>query len=340
MNFMEGLSWGSSKAESQAIYRAFVEAGGNFIDSANTYGNGTSEEYLGEFIASDRDRMVLSTKYTGKYIGSNVPQDANSFGSHRKSMVRSVEASLKRLRTDYIDLLWVHSWDFMTPVEEVIRALDDLVRTGKVLYTGVCNTPAWIVAQANTLATVRGWSPFVALSVEYNLLERDVERELLPMARSLDIGVTAWTPLASGLLTGKYRSNGHAAAGQGFSEPRRLDDPQMSRFAPRTDRNMAIAAEVSDVAQQLGCAPAHVALNWLRSRGVIPMIGARTARHVKENVACFDFPLPDECVARLDAVSKIKLGFPHDFLASGIVRNFLYGGMLEQIDDHRRTLSR
>jgi aryl-alcohol dehydrogenase-like predicted oxidoreductase len=323
MTFDEHLAWGASRQECQSMFDAFVEAGGNFIDT-HTYG--PSEDYLGDFIADDRERIVLATKYCGS-IASN---DINSSGTHRKSMMRSVEASLKRLKTDYLDLLWVHSWDFMTPVEEVMRACDDLVRRGMVLYIGVSNAPAWIVARSNTIAELRGWTPFVALQVEFSLVEREVERELLPMARALDIGVTAWTPLASGWLTGKYHGNGNSP-----NPPRRLDDPVMSRFLPRTQRNILIAQEVQDVAQEIGKTPAQVALNWLRSKGAIPIFGARTVAQVKENIACFDFCLSAEHLQRLNSVSKIQLGFPHDFLASGIVKNFVYGGMYELIDNHR-----
>ncbi len=330
MTFDEGLSWGASKAECRKIYDAFIEAGGNFIDT-HTYG--PTEDYLGEFMAADRDRVVLSTKYTG----SIAPNDVNSSGGHRKSMVRSVESSLRRLQTDYIDLLWVHSWDFMTPVEEVMRACDDLVRQGKVLYLGVSNAPAWIIAQANTLANMRGWTSFIATQVEYSLLERDVERDLLPMARALDITLTAWTPLASGLLTGKYRQNGSAATeGQSQVGPRRLDDPVMARFAPQNERNTAIVEEVSEIARELEATPAQVALNWLRQRGAIPIFGARRVEQVKENLGCFDFKLSDEQIQRLDKLSRIKLGFPHDFLASGIVKKFTYGGTYEFIENHRR----
>jgi aryl-alcohol dehydrogenase-like predicted oxidoreductase len=336
MGFMEGLSWGTSKQDSRKIYDAFMEEGGNFIDTANTYGDGVSEEYLGEFMAAERDRVVLSTKYAGRYIGSTLANNANCSGSHRKSLVHSVETSLKRLKTDYIDLLWVHSWDFMTPVEEVMRALDDLVRQGKLLYIGVSNAPAWIVAQANTIAELRGWTPFIALQVEYNLIERDVERELLPMARALDIGVTAWTPLSSGLLTGKYNQNGAAVSGErAATPPRRLDDPMMSRFAPRSERSVSIAEEVTRIAREMGSTPAQVALNWIRRQGVIPIFGARTAGQVKENMGCFDFNLSEDHIQRLNQVSKIRLGFPHDFLASTIVKTFVYGGMFDLIDNHR-----
>jgi aryl-alcohol dehydrogenase-like predicted oxidoreductase len=336
MGFMDGLSWGTSQAESRVIYDAFLEGGGNFIDTANTYGDGASERFLGEFMARERERVVLTTKYTGRYIGGRPDRDVNQGGSHRKNMMSSVAGSLKRLRSDYIDLLWVHAWDFLTPAEEVLRGLDDLVRSGKVLYIGVSNVPAWIAARANTLAELKGWTSFIGLQIEYNLVERDAVRELLPMARALDIGVTAWTPLASGWLTGKYLgTDGESGSGGGSGAPRRLDDPMMGRFLKRTERNRLIAEQVVRVAREAGCTPAQVALNWLRQRGIIPIFGARTKRQVEENLSCLDYCLSDEQLRSLDEVGKIQLGYPHDFLASGIVKKFLYSGMLELIDARR-----
>jgi len=323
MTFMDGLSWGASKPACQAIFDAFLEAGGNFIDTSNSYG--TSEPYLGEFMAGDRDRIVLSTKYGGSMPSQNV----NSSGNHRKSLIGSVEASLRHLRTDYIDLLWLNAWDDMTPVEESMRALDDLVRQGKLLYVGIANAPAWFVARANTLAELRGWSPFVGVQIEYNLVERTAERELLPMAHALDIGVVAWTPLASGWLTGKYSMPG-AMTGQ-----RRLDDSIAARFVQRSERNLRIVAEVCAIAAERGCTPAHVALNWLRARHVIPILGARSAAQLNENLACLDSQLSEAELRQLHEVSKIALGFPHDFLASGMVKQHIYGGMFQQIDKHQ-----
>src|ERR1700722_14945735 len=192
MTFGEDWGWGSSKEESRKVYDAFLEAGGNFIDTANVYTNGTSEKLLGEFMAGHRDRIVLATKYTNAAPGN----DPNAAGNHRKSMMRAVEASLKRLKTDYIDLYWLHLWDQITPVEEVMRAFDDLVRQGKMLYVGVSNAAAGWIAPANPLAQLRGCSPFVGLQIEYSLIERTVERELIPMAKAMNIGVTAWSPLA------------------------------------------------------------------------------------------------------------------------------------------------
>ncbi|MBD0395879.1 MAG: aldo/keto reductase, partial [Microcoleus sp. C1-bin4] len=249
MTFGEEFGWGASYEESRKIFDAFMNAGGNFIDTANEiYTGGTSETYLGNFIAADREQIVLATKYTD----SLPTTDPNRAGNQRKSMIQSVERSLKRLKTDYIDLFWLHAWDFMTPVEEVMRAFDDLVRAGKVIYIGVSDAPAWVISRANMLAELRGWTPFVAMQIEYSLIERTAERELLPMAKELDIGVLGWSVLASGILTGKY--NKKAASG----ESRRLDTAQ---FYELSEINLSIADTVIQVAEEIGRNPSQVAIN-------------------------------------------------------------------------------
>src|SRR5215469_9819396 len=239
MTFGEDWGWGTSKEEARKVYEAFREAGGNFIDTANVYTNGTSETFLGEFMQGHRQSIVLATKYTNAMPGT----DPNAAGNQRKNMMQSVEASLKRLRTDYLDLYWVHIWDQLTPVEEVMRGLDDLVRQGKVLYVGISDAPAWWIAQANTLAQLRGWSAFVGLQIEYNLIERSVERELIPMAQALNIGVTAWSPLSGGVLTGKYQS-------QGSSGNARFDSEMMRQFKPEQERTDRIVAAVKSVSAE------------------------------------------------------------------------------------------
>jgi aryl-alcohol dehydrogenase-like predicted oxidoreductase len=326
MTFGEDWGWGSSQEESRKIYDAFMSDGGNFIDTANVYTNGTSEKYLGEFITSDRERVVLATKYTNGAANNN----PNGAGNQRKNMVQSVEGSLKRLKTDYIDLLWLHTWDFMTPVEEVMRAFDDLVRAGKVLYIGISDAPAWIVSQSNMLAELRGWTPFIGLQIEYSLIQRTPERDLLPMTRTLDIGITAWSPLASGWLTGKY-SNGNGNQ----AESRRLDNESMSGFVQQNERNLQIAKAVDSVAQEIGCSSAQVALNWLRQQEVIPVIGGRKLSQIKDNLDCINFNLPPEQIEKLNSVSSIELGFPHDFFNQEMPRQFVYGGMFGSIDNHR-----
>jgi aryl-alcohol dehydrogenase-like predicted oxidoreductase len=321
MTFGEEWGWGSSKEESRKVYDAFRAAGGNFIDTANFYTQGTSESFLGEFTKDHRQSVVLATKYTNAAPGT----DPNAAGNHRKSMVQAIEASLKRLKTDYIDLYWVHIWDQITPVEEVMRGLDDLVRQGKVLYVGISDAPAWWVAQANTLAYLRGWSPFVGLQIEYSLIERTVERELLPMAKALNLGVTAWSPLAGGVLTGKY--HGHS------SEPGRMSSDMMKDFMPEQQRADRVVAAVKAVANQLGRSMAQVALAWLRYRPVpvMPILGARKLSQLQDNLASFDLTLSAAQVKTLDEASQIDLGFPYNIYAKEMARTIAYGGMRDQI---------
>ena len=308
MTFGDGSceGWGASRAEARRIFDVFSEAGGNFIDTAVNYCDG----------ASERDRYVVATKYSA-FIR---PGDPNSGGSHRKSLIQALERSLSRLNTDYIDLYWVHVWDPLTPVDELMRTLDDQVRAGKVLHVGISDTPAWVVARANTLADFRGWSPFAAIQVEYSLIERAVERELVPMAHALDLAVLAWAPLGRGLLTGKYTKDGPVAGERArlAADDRRLDE-----------RNLAIAEAVKEVADDLGARPAAVAIAWLLARSgpvMIPIVGARTAEQLRESLGGVDVELPSEALSRLSAMSGIQLGFPHDFLGALFARNHAAGG--------------
>jgi aryl-alcohol dehydrogenase-like predicted oxidoreductase len=323
MTFGEDWGWGSPKDEARKIYDAYREAGGNFIDTANVYTNGTSETLLGEFMKGHRQSIALATKYTNSFPS----KDPNAAGNHRKSMVQSVEASLKRLATDYIDLYWVHIWDQITPVEEVMRGLDDLVRQGKILYVGISDAPAWWIAQANTLAQLRGWTPFVGLQIEYSLIERTVERELIPMAHALNVGVTAWSPLSGGILSGKYH-------GQGKSEGGRMDSEMMKGFVPEKQRTDRVVAAVKTVSDQTGRSMAQVALAWLRHRQVpvIPIIGARKLTQLQDNLASFDLQLSPDQLKALDDASHIDLGFPLDMYSKELVRNIRYGGMRDQLD--------
>jgi aryl-alcohol dehydrogenase-like predicted oxidoreductase len=322
MTFGEEWGWGAGKEEARKVYDAFRDAGGNFIDTANLYTNGTSESYLGEFMEGHRQSVVMATKYTNAAPGN----DPNAGGNQRKNMMQSVEASLKRLKTDYIDLYWVHIWDQITPVEEVMRGLDDLVRQGKVLYVGISDAPAWWVAQANTLAQLRGWSAFVGLQIEYSLIERTVERELIPVAKALNVGVTAWSPLAGGVLSGKYH-------GQGSAEQGRMSSDMMKAFAPEPERADRIVRAVKAVADTVDRSLPQVALAWLRYRPVpvIPIIGARKLSQLKDNLASFDLTLAAEQVKVLDEASQIDLGFPSNMYAKDLVRTFRYGGMRDQI---------
>ena len=326
MTFGEEWGWGANKEESEALLRTYVEAGGNFIDTANHYTNGTSEKIVGELIASEREKYVLATKYTL----NPRPTDPNAGGNHRKNMVQSLEASLERLGTDYIDLYWVHAWDPMTPIEEVMRALDDVVRAGKVLYIGISDTPAWVISQANLLADLRGWSRFVGLQIPYSLIERTPERDLLPMAKATDIAVTTWGALGGGMLTGKYQKGKDNPKGARLSE-----GPWGESI--RTDKNYAIAEAVSAVASELDKSPSQVAVAWVlaqRSRSnIIPILGARKVSQLEDNLAALDLELPEDALARLDEASEIQLGFPHDFLNQ--VRGIVYGETFPLIDNHR-----
>jgi aryl-alcohol dehydrogenase-like predicted oxidoreductase len=321
MTFGEDWGWGSPRDEARQIYDAFREAGGNFVDTANVYTNGTSETLLGEFMSGHRERVVLATKYSG----SAPTTDPNASGNHRKSLVQALEASLRRLKTDYIDLYWLHMWDQLTPVEEVMRALDDLIRQGKVLYAGISDAPAWWIAAGNTLATLRGWSPFVTLQIEYSLLERTVERELIPMAKAFGLGVTAWSPLAGGALSGKY------ASGQG-SDARYSSDMMKSRL-PDRERTDRLVGALDQVSKQLGRSKAQVALAWLRHRDVpvIPIIGARKIGQLQDNLASLTITLDRDQLTILDDASKIELGFPHDLYQVDLVRTLVYGGLRDRI---------
>jgi aryl-alcohol dehydrogenase-like predicted oxidoreductase len=321
LTFGEERPGGASKAESARIFTLFAEAGGNFVDTSNRYVSGTSEEYLGEFVASERESFVLATKYTL----STRRGDVNASGNHRKNMVQALEASLRRLRTEYVDLYLVHAWDFTTPAEELMRALDDMVRIGKVLHVGISNAPAWVVSRANTLAELRGWTPFVNLQVEYSLVQRESERELLPMALDMGIGVTAFSPLGTGLLAKRYNGDLKKEASSARKLP---NSPALD------DRNLSIVREVSRIADEIGCSPSQVALNWLRQQkaSIIPIIGAENADQAKENLDYLKFELSEEHVRRLDRVSGIELGFPHDFLAAEETKERVYGGMHNSID--------
>jgi len=328
MTFGTDWGWGAEKEESRRIYDAFFEAGGNFIDTADFYTKGTSEKYVGEFIASRREQIVLATKYTNSPPG----KDPNAGGNHRKNMMQSLDASLKRLKTDYIDLYWLHIWEYTTPVEEVMRAFDDMVRAGKVLYIGISDTPAWIVSRADALAELRGWTPFIGIQIEYSLIQRTVERELLPMARNLDLGVLAWGPLSSGLLTGKYKK---MEEGQVEGDGRLA---QRKSHVDLDDRKVRITNAVLEVAEQLGRSPSQVALNWLRQQPgvVIPIIGARKLSQLEDNLACLDFVLEDNHLRKLDEVSRIDLGFPHEFFQMETTQAFAFGGCQDRLDNHRK----
>src|SRR6202521_5738832 len=277
MTFGEDWGWGAPKDESRKIYDAYRAAGGNFIDTANLYTNGSSENLVGEFIHDHRQSVVLATKYSNAMAGN----DPNAAGNHRKSMVQALEASLRRLKTHYIDLYWLHIWDQMTPVEEVMRAFDDLVRAGKVLYVGISDAPAWVVAKSNTMAQLRGWTRYVGLQIEYSLLERTVERELVPMAKDQQMSVLAWSPLRTGLLTGKYLPEN---VKQSQAEGSRMHSEMMKGFGTVEESTHATVREIVAVGKELGVSAAQVALAWLRTRPVpvIAIIGARKLAQIED----------------------------------------------------------
>ncbi len=319
MTFGEDWGWGADRGESRKMFEAFAGAGGTLIDTANRYTEGTSERFIGEFIKKERERFVLGTKYTL----FNRRDDPNAAGNHRKNMMQSLEASLKRLDTEYIDLYWVHAWDFMTPVDEVMRGLDDMVAQGKINYIGISDTPAWVISRANTLAELRGWTRFVGLQLRYSLIDRTVERELLPMARFMDLAVTPWSVLGAGVLTGKYNDGsgkGRAKAGAG-----------------QDARNLKIAAEVVSIAKEIGCTPSQISISWARQQPgtIIPLLGARNLEQLKDNLGTLDVTLPDEHLARLDKISAKNLGFPSNFLSADGIRDLVYGGTYDLIDNHR-----
>jgi aryl-alcohol dehydrogenase-like predicted oxidoreductase len=316
MTFGEDWGWGSSVAESEQIMGRFVERGGNFIDTANVYTKGHSEKIIGDFIGRDRarrDRVVIATKF----FGNLCPGDPNAGGAGRKNIVASCEQSLRRLQTDYLDLYWMHCWDRFTPIEETMRALDDLVASGKVRYIGLSDTPAWKVAQAQTIARFRGWAPLVALQIEYSLLERTVEGELMPMALEMGLGVTPWSPLKSGVLSGKYTRESSATAKADRGE---------RVTAALNERVFAIIDELQATARVLDTTPAAVALAWVQGRpGVAStIIGARRIDQLEQNLAALDIVLSSEQVARLDKLSKPTLSFPMQFL--NVATMFSHGG--------------
>jgi aryl-alcohol dehydrogenase-like predicted oxidoreductase len=316
MTFGEDWGWGASKEDSRRIFERFAEAGGNFIDTANNYTDGTSERFVGEFVGSDREHFVVASKYTL----STRKDDPNAGGNHRKNMVQAVEASLRRLNTDFIDVLWLHMWDGLTPVDEILRSFDDLVRAGKVLYVGMSDTPAWVVSQSVAIAEVRGWTAPVAIQVPYSVSDRAVERESLPMARALGLAVTTWGLLEGGVLTGKYNEI--------TGEPRRYGDE------PQSERDLSLATELRTIADEVGGSPAQVAINWVKQQPgpIVPIIGARTETQVKDNLGSLGFELTADQLDRLSAASPIQLGFPRSFLESEHVRGLIFGETWDKID--------
>jgi aryl-alcohol dehydrogenase-like predicted oxidoreductase len=312
MTFGDDWGWGADKAESARIFDAFAAVGGNFVDTANNYTDGTSESLVGELVSRDRQRFVVATKYSVSVDAD----DPNAGGNHRKSLVRSLEQSLRRLRSDYVDLLWLHMRDPTTPIDEAMRALDDQVRAGKVLYVGISDSPAWLAAQAQTLADLRGWSPFIGLQVPYSIANRSAERELLPMAAAFGLDVAAWGALGHGVLTSKR------------PEERRWPDDAV---APRTQD---VVDALKEVARDLEGDPAQVALAWLRARRaprIVPIVGVRSEAQLRTNLHAVSLRLSEAQLARLDELSAPELGFPRAFLESDDVRTMIYGATRDRL---------
>ena len=324
MTFGEDWGWGASEAECGRMLEGFAAAGGNFVDTANAYTNGTSEQILGRLIAPERDRWVLATKYGV----SQDPRDPNAGGSHRKSLVRALEASLRRLNTDYVDIYWLHLWDVVTPVEEVVAALDDVVRSGKALYLGISDTPAWLVAQAVTVADLRGMARFAGLQVPYSLIERTPEGDLLPMAQALDLTAVTWETLGGGVLSGRHGTKRRGTEGTRLARPEYHE-------ARVNDRNLTIADAVNAVAERRGIPAAQVAIAWALAQqhraNVIPLVGSRTAEQLEVNLGAADVSLEPEELATLDAASRPQLPFPHEFVGRGMA----YGDTGALIDARR-----
>ncbi|MFI6737516.1 aldo/keto reductase [Nonomuraea sp. NPDC050451] len=300
MTFGEQGGVGAPIEECRRMLDLYADAGGNVVDTAINYRGGASEAIVGELLEGRRDRFVLSTKYTVSRDGA----DPNAAGNHRKNLRLSLETSLRRLRTDYVDIYWVHLWDRHTPIEETMRGLDEAVRSGKVLYVGISDAPAWVVSRANTIAEFRGWAPFAGLQVPYSLLQRDIERELLPMAESYGMSVTAWSPLAGGILSGKF-TRGTAQPGT------RVAADSVS------EHDHQVARAVQEVAGSLEASSSQVAIAWTRarSRAVLPIVGARTVEQLADNLGAVDVDLPEDAVRRLDEATGFTLGFPADFIA-------------------------
>lgn len=305
MTFGEDWGWGSTPEDSTAILDAYIDRGGNFIDTANIYTKGHSEHIIGEHLAKSpgkRDRLVIATKCTGNMI----PGDPNGGGGGRKSLINAVDESLRRLKTDHIDLLWSHFWDIHTPIEEMLSTFNDMVRAGKVRHIGLSDHPAWVCAHAQHVCKANGWEPLVGLQIEYSLIERSVEGELVPMAQEMGMGITPWSPLKGGILTGKYtRGSIKQDEGRGAAWERQIDE-----------RSFTIIDALIEVAQAAGCTPAQAALKWVQDRAGVTstIIGARTMEQLDANLAALDAELSPEHVKALDEASDMPQAFPHAFL--------------------------
>ncbi|MHB1285942.1 MAG: aldo/keto reductase [Leptospirales bacterium] len=325
MTFGTEWGWGSEKTIAKTLFDRYIDAGGNFVDTADMYTGGTSESWIGEFVSDRklRDRVVITTKFSF----SAEPGNPNAGGNGRKNILRAVEGSLKRLRTDYIDLYLLHAWDTVTPVEEVMRTFDDLVRSGKVRYVGLSDTPSWYAARAQTLAEWRGWEPISALQLEYSLVERNIEREFTRLCQELGMGIMAWSPLSGGLLSGKYRPehSGQLEASKGrLDKTKDSGNPAFEKFTPR---NWGIVSELEKVAGEIGRSMSQVSLNWVANRpgvGTV-IIGATKLLQLEDNLKSLEFTLPGNLRERLDVASAIEPGFPYMFYQP-YIQSMIHGG--------------
>jgi aryl-alcohol dehydrogenase-like predicted oxidoreductase len=349
-----GTAWGtlgSDEAESHKIFNAFVEAGGNYLDTSNRYQESQSEQFLGKFIHPNRDRLVIGTKYS-LVDGMSDGKDANGGGNHRKRLFSSVESSLKRLKTDYIDMLWVHIDDFTTPIDEILRGLNDIIAQGKVLYAGASNFPAWWLARANTIAEYQGWHPFIATQLEWSIVERSSEPEFIPFSQELDIGLVSWSAMAGGMVTGKY-NRGNLDPNELYRLKDHVDPNQNLFWSSATKRNLAIMDEVVKISDEIGRPASQVSLRWLMQQPVvnIPVFSARTLTQAQEDLGACDFELTPEQMQKLHIASLPALNsvmpevgaYPYPMLEYGspalpnfYSRALLYGSMENEIINHRR----
>lgn len=319
-----GKEWGHGvdEEESRRVFDIYADRGGNFIDTANVYNNGTAEKFVGNFIKGRRQKFVVATKYAINTDSS----DPNAGGNHRKNMIHSIDGSLKRLQSDYVDLFWIHAWDQRTPIDEILRGLDALVKQGKILHIGFSDVPAWKVAQANTMADIRGLASFIALQMQYNLLERSIEREIIPMTQELDIAVLAWSPLAGGLLSGKYKRDDIKREMEESDGTRKFSNKQLGML---NEKNIRIIEEISRLAEQIGRTVSQVALNWLLRKQEITcsIIGARTVNQLEQNLGSLDFELTEKQCQSLDALNPVDYGNAHFFTDKEMFKNVIDGGL-------------
>ncbi len=305
-----GEHWTTSKENAREILKRYLEAGGNFLDTANSYHEGQSEEITGELLKdlTERDKVVIASKFT---FGMH-PGDPNGGGNGRKHMIEAVNGSLRRLGTDYIDLYWVHNWDTMTPVEEVMSSLNQLVQSGKVRYIGLSNPPAWYLGRAQTIAELRGWEKLAAIQMQYSLAVRNIENEYVDAAQELGLGIVPWSPLANGLLTGKYKIEGDKVVGDGRAANTWVTDPT---YDATTAHSINLIEVLKAVAKEHGRSPAQVALNWVTNRpGVVStIIGATKLHQLEDNIQALEFNLSDDQLKRLDEASYVQPVYPYFF---------------------------